>query len=92
MMPNDADIALPGRLLRQGRSITGTVMGSVRTRQDIPRYADLAVRGILHTAELVTSRRPLHEINDALDDARHHRGARAVIFFGDGADVPHPVS
>jgi S-(hydroxymethyl)glutathione dehydrogenase/alcohol dehydrogenase len=56
-------------------------MGSVRTRADIPRYADLAVRGLLRTDDLVTSRRGLDQINDALDDARAHRGARAVITF-----------
>jgi S-(hydroxymethyl)glutathione dehydrogenase/alcohol dehydrogenase len=81
MIPPGDDIALPGRLLRHGRTITGTVMGSVRTRSDIPRYADLAVRGLLRTDDLVTSRRGLDQINDALDDARAHRGARAVITF-----------
>lgn len=81
MIPPGDDIALPGRLLRHGRTITGTVMGSVRTWADILRYADLAVRGLLRTDDLVTSRRGLDQVNDALDDARAHRGARAVITF-----------
>ncbi|GAA4471832.1 zinc-binding dehydrogenase [Phytohabitans houttuyneae] len=81
MPPAGADIALPARLLRQGRTITGTVMGSVRTRADIPRYTDLALRGLLHTQDLITSRRPLAEVNDAFADTRAHRGVRALITF-----------
>jgi S-(hydroxymethyl)glutathione dehydrogenase/alcohol dehydrogenase len=41
MMPPDADIRLPAKLLRHGRSLGGAVMGQVRTRTDIPRYAQL---------------------------------------------------
>ena len=81
MLPADTDLPLPAGLLRRGRGITGTVMGSVRTRHDIPRYAALALTGRLRTDDLVTSRRPLRDINAALTDAREHRGARAVITF-----------
>jgi len=81
MLPAGADIQLPARLLRQGRSIGGTVMGSVRTRADIPRYADYAQRGVLQTQELITSRRPLTEVNEAFADTRARRGVRAVITF-----------
>lgn len=44
MTPPDTDIRIPGRLLRHGRTIRGTVMGGVRTRADIPRYAALVTR------------------------------------------------
>jgi S-(hydroxymethyl)glutathione dehydrogenase/alcohol dehydrogenase len=81
MPPAGTDITLPARLLRQGRTITGTVMGSVRTRADIPRYTDLALRGLLRTQELITSRRPLAEVNDAFADTRAHCGVRALITF-----------
>ncbi|WP_125806894.1 zinc-binding dehydrogenase [Actinoplanes sp. ATCC 53533] len=81
MLPADADLPLPAGLLRHGRSITGTVMGSVRTRHDIPHYAALATSGTLRTDDLVTTHHRLTDINDALDEARHHRGARAVITF-----------
>lgn len=80
MLPAGTDVTLPGRLLR-GRTLTGTTMGAVRTPADIPRYGDLARRGLLHTTPLVTSRRPLTDINDALADAAAHRGVRAVITF-----------
>lgn len=81
MMPMGADIPLPGRLLRAGRSLTGTVMGSVRTPADIPRYADMLLRGALHAEPLITSTRPLKGINDAFADASAHTGVRALIRF-----------
>jgi S-(hydroxymethyl)glutathione dehydrogenase/alcohol dehydrogenase len=81
MLPPDTDIPIPGRLIRQGRTLAGTVMGSVRSRADIPRYADLLVRDVLHSAPLVTAVMPLKEINNALGHARERRGARTLIAF-----------
>jgi S-(hydroxymethyl)glutathione dehydrogenase/alcohol dehydrogenase len=81
MLPADADLILPARLLRHGRTVTGTVMGSVRTRADIPRYADLILRGQLRTEELITSQHPLDGVNDAFADTRRHRGVRALVTF-----------
>lgn len=81
MMPPSTDIRIPGRLLRHGRSLGGTIMGAVRTRADIPRYADLAIRGILRTNELITARYSLDDINDALTDAQARKGIRTMIHF-----------
>lgn len=81
MLPAGANIVLPARLLRHGRTVTGTLMGSVRTRADIPRYADLILRGRLRTEELLTSRHPLHRVNEAFADTRDHRGVRALVTF-----------
>lgn len=81
MMPSGADIRIPGRLLRHGRSLEGTIMGDVRTRADIPRYADLAIRGILRTDALITSRHPLTSANDAFAEAHARKGIRAMIKF-----------
>jgi S-(hydroxymethyl)glutathione dehydrogenase/alcohol dehydrogenase len=80
LAPGD-DPALPGRLLRHGRTISGTVMGSVRTRADIPRYADLILRGLLHADELATTHRPLDRIADGLAHAQARVGARTMITF-----------
>jgi len=81
MPPAGAEIVVPARLLRHGRTITGTVMGSVRTRADIPRYVDLVLRGLIRTEEMITSRRPLSAVNEAFADTRAHHGIRALITF-----------
>lgn len=81
MRPMGADIPLPGRLLRAGRALAGTVMGSVRTRADIPRYAELLLRGTLHAEPLISSTRPLKGINDAYAEASACSGVRALIRF-----------
>ncbi len=81
MQPDGADITIPAALLRHGRTIGGSVMGSVRTRHDIPRYARLALTGALYTAELITDRRKLTDINDAVNDTRDCSGIRTMITF-----------
>jgi S-(hydroxymethyl)glutathione dehydrogenase/alcohol dehydrogenase len=92
MPPAGTDITLPARLLHHGRTVTGTVMGSVRTRADIPRYANLILRGQLHTERLITSRYPLSAVNEAFDDTRCHRGVRAVITFKTPSGTPVPMN
>lgn len=81
MLPPDADVVLAGRLIRQGRTIGGAVMGNVRTRLDIPRYAGLVVTGQLRADELATSHHPLEDIEAALGHARARRGVRAMVTF-----------
>lgn len=56
-------------------------MGSVRTRADIPRYAQMLQRGQLHTAPLITASLPLKDINEAIRHARTRQGARTKITF-----------
>ncbi|MFY1637853.1 hypothetical protein ACN27F_32035 [Solwaraspora sp. WMMB335] len=53
----------------------------MRTRFDIPRYADLAIRGILRSEEIITSSRPLHNVNEAMADAEARQGIRSMIHF-----------
>jgi len=81
MLPPGAEIVLPARAIRQGRSISGTVMGNVRTREDIPRFIDLVRTGSLAADRLATTHYPLADIGRALDDARSRRGVRTMIRF-----------
>jgi S-(hydroxymethyl)glutathione dehydrogenase/alcohol dehydrogenase len=81
MMPNGAQIPLPARLLQEGRSIGGAVMGRARVHADIPRYARLAADGRVDLSGLVSTRRPLGEINAAFADAGARRGVRHLIEF-----------
>jgi len=81
MLPPNTEVVLPGRLLRQGRSIGGTVMGNVRTRADIPRYINLVTSGGLKADDLATAHYPLEDIQHAFDNARMRRGIRTMLRF-----------
>ena len=45
---------------------------------------DLQREGAITTDHLVRNRRPLDQVNDALDDLRAGRVVRSVIGFGSG--------
>ncbi|MFI9206292.1 hypothetical protein [Streptomyces sp. NPDC053048] len=80
-MPPGADIPVPGRLLRHGWTLAGTVMGSVRTLADIPRYTRLLQSQHLRAEPLVTSVLPLKQIDEALQRAEDRHGARTLVSF-----------
>jgi S-(hydroxymethyl)glutathione dehydrogenase/alcohol dehydrogenase len=81
MMPPSSRITLPASLLRHGRSLTGSVMGEVRPRHDIPAYLQMAASGNLITGDLATSTWPLDQVNDAFEHAISKRGIRTMIEF-----------
>ena len=54
------------------------------TPQDIREVLDLHRRGAITTDHLVRNRRPLHQVNEALDDLRTGKVVRSVIEFGSG--------
>lgn len=81
MMPSGAELTFPARTLQEGRTIGGAVMGRALIHADVPGYARLAVRGAIDLAPLASTRRPLAEINDALEDAANRRGIRHLIDF-----------
>jgi S-(hydroxymethyl)glutathione dehydrogenase/alcohol dehydrogenase len=69
MMLTDSHISLPFALLRHGRSMTGLVMGEVRTRHDIPAYLQMVASGRLVADELATSTWTLDQVHDAFHHA-----------------------
>jgi S-(hydroxymethyl)glutathione dehydrogenase/alcohol dehydrogenase len=81
MMPPATDIAVPAGLLRHGRRLVGSVMGEVRSHQDIPTYLRMAGRGQLLTDPLATSRWSLDEVNEAFACAASKHGIRTMIEF-----------
>lgn len=64
------------------RKLTGCLLGSSNSLREIPRLVALWRSGRLDLASLVTARRPLEEVNEALDDLRAGRGIRTVLRVG----------
>jgi Zn-dependent alcohol dehydrogenase len=61
------------------RKVIGSFLGSSHSRRDVPRLIDLWRAGQLDLEGMITSRRPLAEINHAFDDLTAARGIRTVI-------------
>ncbi len=72
-------IPLPAGLAITEKTLTGCILGSCNSLRDIPRFVGLGAAGKLDLAGLITARRPLEEINEALDDLRTSTGIRTVI-------------
>ena len=68
-------------LTLQEKNITGSYMGSNRFRFDMPKYVDFYLDGRLHLDQIISSRIPLDEVNDAFDLMRKGEAARQVIVF-----------
>ena len=62
-----------------GKRLLGTVLGGSNSLREIPRLVSLWQGGRLDLETLITSRRPLEQINEALDDVRASRGIRTVL-------------
>ena len=61
--------------------ILGSRMGSTRLHVDVPRLAELYLRGRLKLDELITARYPLERINDAIRSMQSGEALRNVIVF-----------
>jgi S-(hydroxymethyl)glutathione dehydrogenase/alcohol dehydrogenase len=61
--------------------LIGSRMGSTRLHVDVPRLADLYLRGRLELDELITGRYPLERINDAIASMQSGEALRNVIVF-----------
>jgi S-(hydroxymethyl)glutathione dehydrogenase / alcohol dehydrogenase len=83
-MPMDEAITIaPGALFTiSEKKLLGCTLGSCHAVRDIPRLIALWQAGRLDLAALVTARRPLGEINDAMDDLRAGRGIRTTLTIG----------
>jgi S-(hydroxymethyl)glutathione dehydrogenase / alcohol dehydrogenase len=61
------------------KKLLGSLLGSTNSLRDIPRLVALWQAGRLDLEGLITARRPLADINQALDDLRSTRGIRTVL-------------
>jgi Zn-dependent alcohol dehydrogenase len=62
-----------------GKRLLGCVLGGCHSLREVPRLLSLWQAGRLDLDGLITARRPLAEINDALDDLAAGRGIRTVL-------------
>jgi S-(hydroxymethyl)glutathione dehydrogenase/alcohol dehydrogenase len=57
----------------RGKRITGTILGDITIRRDVPKYMDMYRKGMVDIGALLTNRFKLDDIQEALDDSE--RGA-----------------
>jgi S-(hydroxymethyl)glutathione dehydrogenase / alcohol dehydrogenase len=75
-------IAMPALFVVSEKKLLGCALGSSNSLREIPRLIGFYRAGRLDLESLVTARRPLAEINTAMDDLRASRGIRTVLALG----------
>lgn len=73
------DLGPAAVLSASGKAVLGTILGNCNSLHEIPRLLSLWQAGRLDLENLITSHRPLDEINDGMDDVRASRGIRTVL-------------
>lgn len=61
------------------KTIAGSFNGSYSLQLAIPKLADLAAQGKIELAPMISERRPLEDLNLAMDDLEHGTSLRQVI-------------
>ena len=79
--PIDHNITLgPASLfVLSAKRLMGTLLGSCNSLREIPRMIGLYQSGRLDLEALITARRPLDEINEAMADLSAGRGIRTIL-------------
>jgi Zn-dependent alcohol dehydrogenase len=70
--------------LLSGKMITGSVMGAITYRKDIPIYMDMYRKGYVDIDALLTKRFTLDQIKEALDDSLTGSLKNVVVIGGEG--------
>lgn len=73
------EIAPAALFVLQEKRIMGTTLGGSHALHEIPRLVALWQAGRLDLESMITARRPLAEINEAMSDLRASRGIRTVL-------------
>lgn len=81
--PVEDQLTIPGVIgfLIGEKKLKGSLYGSADSRREVPRLLDLWKNGKLDLESLITSRRPIEEINMGLDDMRNGVGIRTILEF-----------
>ncbi|MBI3784706.1 MAG: Zn-dependent alcohol dehydrogenase [Deltaproteobacteria bacterium] len=78
-MDDSINIIAPALFTLQEKKLIGCALGSCNSVRDIPRLIALWQTGRLDLEALITQRRQLSEINEALADLRASRGIRTIL-------------
>jgi len=83
MAPGSSALVLDNisEIILQEKVITGSLMGSGYSARDFPVLVREYLEGTLKLDELITRRRPLAEINEAIADLKSGTGLRTVFTF-----------
>lgn len=80
--PIDQTIPLsPVMAMFSEKRVVGSLLGSSWAPRDIPKLVSLWQGGRLDLESMVTARRPLSEVNEAIDDMEAGRGLRTVLMM-----------
>lgn len=71
----------PAAVLREEKTLTGSIFGSAHTHRDFAHYAELFLAGKLPIDRLVTGRYDLEQVNDACAEMLTGAAGRGVIVF-----------
>jgi Zn-dependent alcohol dehydrogenase len=76
----DATFAVPiNELVQRQKRIVGSLYGSSNPRIDLPRIFALYLAGRLPLDELIGTRRPLAQVNEAYDELRQGAAGRGIL-------------
>jgi Zn-dependent alcohol dehydrogenase len=78
---DDNLVVNPVTMMFAEKSLKGSLLGSSLSVRDIPRLVAQWQAGRLPLEQMVTARRPLSEVNEAVADAAAGRGLRTVLMM-----------
>ena len=82
--PVDDEFSMvPALAMFTEKRLVGSLLGSCWAPRDIPRLVELWRAGRLDLDSMVTARRPLDEVNEAIEDLEAGRGLRTVLMISE---------
>ena len=83
MMPATSTIELPGADFLSEKKVIGSMYGSTRFREHMPKLVDLFLQGRLDLSALVSEKLPLDQVNHAFELMKAGKVARSVLQISD---------
>lgn len=74
-----------------GKRVTGSVMGAIKLRKDVPVYMDYYRKGMVDIDSLLTNRFTLDNIKEALEDSTKGALKNVVVIGGQGLGNGQPL-